>query len=672
MMAQMTERELVRVIEEGIESSDWSSGSEASANRENALNSYYGRKRSQTIAGRSSAVSTDVADMVEAVVAQVMPALDFDEVAVFDPTSPGDVDQARIESRICNVYLKDRNMGYTVLQEALRDALLLRNCIVKVWVEKRFHIQSQRYQNLDPIELEDVSAPTAPDQEVRLTRTELGDDESISVTVERTTTLRRLVIEAIDPVQFLLQEEFNSIFLDNAAFVGERHFWTRTDLLQMGYPKKKVMDLPAISDDTNSAATARNRGTSGARFESNADPAMEMIECFEVYPLVDFDGDGLAERRKVIMAGGSVGGSIMENVMFPHVPYASGTGFLQPHRWAGLSLYDKLIEVENIKTDTLRQYLDNLDANNNARLVIVDGVVNMDDATNSRPAGVIRADNVDAVKPLAIQDTGPSAQSLLNYMDKIRSERGGASLDLQSAELQLAGETAHGIERQYTSKEQLAQLITRTIGQTLIRSMFLRIHDALREFLPGEQPVLVGGDFVTVDPSTWMPRDQVRIVAGLSGGERAERKQALEGILAQQEKLAQAGYDGILVDLATYHDTLKDWTAAGGVETASRYWVDPRSEQAQAAQQGKQQAAEQQAAEQKQMQELLFVTQRQIESQQRQLDQWEHATQLRFDYWEATMKSGVEELRIAGQASAAGGQRDVDQAQQLGKIRAVT
>lgn len=672
-MANMTAAELRRVLDEGIQQSDWSTGTETAASQRRALDSYYGRARGTVIAGRSNAISSDVADMVEAVVAQIMPALDFDEVAVFTPIGPEDVQQVRIESRVCNAYLKDRNQGYTVLQEALRDALLLRNAIVKVAVETRVHVSTQRYKDLDPLELDDATAANAPDQDVETLNVEIGKDELISLTVRRTTHLRRLVIEAVDPTQFLIEEEYTSIFLDNVGFVGQRHFWTRSDLLQMGYPKKIVMGLPAISNDDHEQSSSRDRKQSGARWDTS-DKSQQRVEIFELYPRVDFDGDGVAERRKIIYAsGGSAAdaeSAVLENELFPFVPYACGTGFLQPHRWQGLGLHDKLAEVEAIKTETLRNYIDNHDAANNARLIVVDGAVNLDDAINSRPGGIIRADTTESAKALIVPDIGGSAQSLLNYMDKIRSERGGASLDLQAADLQVAGETAHGVERQFTSKEQLAQLITRTIGQTLIRSMFVLIHDALREHMPGQQSIMVGSEFVNFEPEQWIPRDQVRIVAGMSAGERLQRRQALEGIVMQQEKLAQAGFDDVLVDLATYHDTLLDWAAAGGIDQPSRYLIDPRSEQAQAALQQKSEAAQAEAEKQEQLQNQLFETQVQLQQLETRRQEQEHATQLQFDYWNATLKSGIEELRISAQARPDPAQVEGDQ--NIGRLRAVT
>ena len=662
----MTETELRRVVEWQLGRASGIDGDEADNNRKRALDSYYGRKRGDEVEGRSAARSQDVADMVEAVVAQIMPSFDFDTVVAFQPNGAGDVDQARLETRVCNTMLIDRNRGYTLLQEALRDALLLRNGIVKVFVDQAEDSSTSRYTGLSNLELLDLREPTAPGQVVELVRVEenADDPETFDATIRRETVFRELAVAAVDPINILLETEYDSIFLDRINFISERHFWTRSELVEKGFSRKVIDEIPATSSDTKLASSSRSRNEVTRNMDA-IDPSLAMIEVYECYMRVDFDNDGIAERRRILYAGGTSGGTILENLPHAFVPYSSGTPFLQAHRFAGMSLYDKLAQVEEIKTSALRQYLDNLDAMNNRRLVVVDGLVNMDDAVNSRPGGLVRAERIDAVQPIPVDDIGPSSQGLLNYMDKVRSERGGASLDLQAAELQIAGETAHGVERQFTARELLAQLMTRTIGETLLREIFLGIHRTLRHFFPEVIEIELGGDFVNVQPAGWPARDRVKVVAGLSAGERQQKRQALEGILTQQKELLGQGMSGILVDLQTFHDTLLDWGAASGIQNPARYWIDPRSQQSQQAQQAAAQQAQQQKAAEAKLQTLLFDTQQRIEQMNSQVELFKHATQLRFDYWSSTLKSEIEELRITTQADP-----DLESDQQKGRERA--
>jgi len=256
-----------------------------------------------------------------------------------------------------------------------------------------------------------------------------------------------------------------------------------------------------------------------------------------------------------------------------------------------------------------------------------------------------RVDDVDkAVREIDFSNIGAESQQFLNYMDQVRSERGGASLDLQSAQLQLAGDTAHGIERQYTSKEQLSQLMTRTLAETLLRQTFLLIHETLRRDFPQTAQLPIGGQFVSYEPGTWKFRRRLTITAGMTAGERRDRRVALEGVLAQQEKLNGAGFgNGILVDLPTYQSTLLDWTAAGGVPNPRRYWIDPRSEASRAAQQAAQAQAAQDAQKQEQLSERLFQTQVQIEVNSNEKDLAIQNQKTRYDYWNSVLNSAVRE-----------------------------
>lgn len=650
-MPRMSLKTLETIIESQISKSTFFEATEVTNNQTAALDSYYGRRRPKSTDGRSEAVSQDTADMLEAVVAQVQPAFDFDEVAKFQARGASDVDQARIESIVCNNHFRNRNAGYTIIQEAVRNCLLLRNGILRIWPETEVDVRTRRYSDLDPLELEQVTSPSSADQVIEVTSSKPTEgSDGVDVTVKRTTTFRRLSMRSVDPVNFLVKAEWDSIDLQGVPFCGERFFLTVSELIRRGVPRSVVKKLPTTDADTHIASRSRDRGETAPFLEDHGDDSMRFVECFELYSLIDWDGDGVAERRRVLYAGGSSAGTVVENEPHAGVPYATGTGFLQPQRWLGLSLYDKLAEVESIKTEVLRQYLDNMAFANNAEVLVVDGAVELDDLKARRPGGINRVDDIAAVRELVVPDLGQSSLALLNYMDAVRAERGGASLDLSSAQMQVAGDSAHGIERQFTSREALARLITRTLAETLIRQTFVLIHRTLREQFPEQAEAQVGSEFAQYEPGDWPFRDELDIVAGMSQGERAERRGALEAVLIQQEKLHQAGMGGgILTDLRTYHDTLLDWTAAGGVQNARRYWIDPRSEASITAQKSAQETAQQQQAAQQAQQNQFLEAQIGITQDRLAFDMLSEAMEKRFDYWAKTLEGRLKEQSINAQ-----------------------
>ena len=676
---QMTKTELRTAVEQAITASDFFDNSEVQENQQAALNSYLGRKQGQPIPGEADERSHDVADMVEAVTAQIMPAFKSAEIAMFEGSGREDVDQSRLESKICNQVLFDFNDGEIELQTAVRDALLLRTAILFCYVQEQVDVNLEQYEHLTDLELVQVQQPTAPYQEVRITslsesepNEEFPEADLVDVNITRTTTFRRLDIRSVDPVNFLIDREWESINPGEATIVGERTYELRGDLLAEGFSKKMVDALPRTDVDTRLASIARNRNQSTPQWNV-ADRSMDRIEVFRLWMRVDFDGDGIAERRRIVYAGQATGGVVLLNEPHPFVPFACGTPFLFPHRFAGLSLFDKLESLENVKSKAITQYVNNLENANFPELVINDGQVAEADITTRKSSGIIRADDVNAVRELPVQDIGRSSLGFLGYMDKVRAERGGAALDLQSAEAQIAGESAYGVERLITPREMLANLMADTIGQTLIKQLFKLIHMNLREFFTGPQDFHVGqNEFVSADPGEWRARLKVRITAGMSEHQRMQMRSVLEQHLLQQEKLMTNGMDGVLVDLETYHATLVDWSKAGGLMMPGRYWIDPNSEPAQQALVQKQQQAQQQAQEQKDLQERLFATQVQIGDRDNKTDLIKHLTQLRFDYFNSVLDSEIEEMRVQAQGAetAQPDPQQIDADQAAGRERA--
>ena len=669
----MTERELKAIVEQQLARSDWFENTELEQNRRAALDSYFGRDRPAHVTGRSNAVSMDVADAVEALTAEIMPSFDFDEIAMFDANGALDVEQAALESQICNRYLKI-NHGRVEIQGAIRNALLLRNGIIKVHVEKQQQVDEERYESLSDLELQAVQAPTATDQAVKVTslKRNADDAELTDVNLTRTTEFKRLRIESIDPANFIVPREFTSTFLEDAELVGERKFLTRSQLVAMGFDRAKVDAIGSTQSDWKTSSLARNRDRTTPHWD-RTDKTQNRIETFEVFIKVDWDNDGIAELRKVLYAGGLSAGVFLSNEPWPFQAYAAGTPFLLPNRFWGLSVYDKIIEVESLKSGALRQYVDNLENANFNELVVVDGDMNMPDAQARRPGGIIRADQANAVAPIPVMDTGTSSRAFLAYLDGMRSERVGASLDLQSAEFQIAGESAAGVERQISTKEQLAQLLCRTIGETLISEVFRLIHATLVEFMPdvAEFPV-APNRFVTATPSEWPARGEVTVIAGMSNAERTERRVTMDTMLLQMEKLHGAGFNDVLVNFETYHAALLDWTKAGGISSPRRYWLDPRQPEQMQAIEAKAKQAEQQQAQQRALEERIFATQVLVGDRDNATEIAKQTRQLRFDYWKETLKSEVEEFRVQAQGSeeVMPEQADVNADQEEGRERA--
>jgi hypothetical protein len=137
------------------------SSSKLSEERAAALDYYLGDMSRDMPApeGRSRAVSTDVSDTVEGLMPALMEIFTAgDEVVRFEPVGPEDVDAAEQETDYVNHVFMQQNTGFLVLYSFIKDALLSKVGVVKVWWETREEDERETYLDLDDAAFAIISA----------------------------------------------------------------------------------------------------------------------------------------------------------------------------------------------------------------------------------------------------------------------------------------------------------------------------------------------------------------------------------------------------------------------------------------------------------------------------------------------------------------------------------
>lgn len=123
---------------------------ELASDRERAMEYYLGHMPDMIPQeGRSKAVSTDVSDTIEG----LMPALmdifaGSDEVVRFEPVGPEDEEAAQQETDYVNHVFMQQNPGFMTLYGFIKDALLQKVGIVKVWWEENEQEERETYYDL--------------------------------------------------------------------------------------------------------------------------------------------------------------------------------------------------------------------------------------------------------------------------------------------------------------------------------------------------------------------------------------------------------------------------------------------------------------------------------------------------------------------------------------------
>ena len=590
--------------------------------------------------GGSEAVSEDVADMVEALMATLMPIFGSDIPVEFEPIGEGDEENALAESDAVSNILMEQNRGWIVLAEAIKDALLLRNATIKVWVDSNTITQKRSFKDIEDEDIAQLVAAAPEGVKVEVTSRQ-GKGATLRLTrVERTAR-----VKAVQQAHFLIDPNHDNIFINDAFFVAERKFSSRSDLLAAGFPKAKVNKLPAFTQDTDVDSTASNiEGISAEMSRPTHDT--DVIEWYEAYMQIDLDGDGRSELWKFDWSNNK----LLDKNIAPLIPYATGTAWLVPHRYSGLSVYDKLQQVTDIKSRVLQQRIDNLVTNNTARTAVNQNTVEIDDLLAGRPNAVIRNDGPpgDDLMAFPTNDTGASSQMMLDYLDKVRDQRAGAALTHQMPEEQMVRSniTAASADRQMSPGEQQAGMIARTLAETLMRSTFLLLHEVLRTQLP--EPIMLNrsGQWMQVSPSQWPQRTRVNVKVGLSPTERSRKSSSLMQVLQLQQQAMSAGGANIIVDLNGVHRAALDWAKSVELEDAEKYFLDPESQRSQQAQQ----AAGKKEADQFQAQIQAVTAEAQAAAFNTQADHVIDKQKIALEYFKAILDSENVDAKIIGDA----------------------
>jgi hypothetical protein len=136
--------------------------------------------------------------------------------------------------------------------------------------------------------------------------------------IKRRVSSGRLCVEGLPGHEFLIER--GAKFLDEEVrFVAHHYRETRSSLVRKGYKRGVVDDLPTASTDVARDQEEIERDPRSAAFTQEIegpDDATDLIDVWECYVLVDYDGDGIAERRRIVMAGTTAnadGENILEN-----------------------------------------------------------------------------------------------------------------------------------------------------------------------------------------------------------------------------------------------------------------------------------------------------------------------------------------------------------------------
>ena len=590
----MNDQEILAAVEaEEKRALGWGDG-ELSQERETLLRYYNQEPYGNEVEGRSQIVTSEVADTVEWILPSLLKIFTASDKAVeFDPQGPEDIEAAEQATDAVNYVFYRQNAGFVALYSFFKDALIQKNGYIKVYYEQFDKKKKEQYQGLTDDELAmllqdksiEVVAHTAyavatmmgpqPEMEGQPPQAMQLHD----VVIQRTEKAGQVRVLPVPPEEILVSADLNTVNVQEAPFFAHRTQKTLSDLREMGY---KVDDIG--SDDsfleTGGERLARRVYDEEELYQADnsTDPSMRRVWVTEAYIRLDVDGDGIAELKKVVKAGGK----ILETEDAEVIPFAAITPIIMTHRHMGKSVAELVADLQIIKSTVLRQTLDNVYLTNAPRMAVLASAsgsvqANLDDLLTVRPGGIVREYAPGAVRPLDVPFMGAAGLEMMEYLDTVRETRTGVTRYNQGIDANSLNKTASGITQIMTASQQRIELLARIFAETGVKQLFKLILHCLGKYHGRELIIRLKDEFVAYDPRNWNTEMDLVVSVGLGTGNKDQQLMHLTQMAQAQAEAVKAGGLGKIVTLKNVFNVQAKIAENAGFKDVEEFWTDPET-----------------------------------------------------------------------------------------------
>lgn len=589
----MDDAELQSIITQDLTDAVSYVDSDLSPTRAKGTEYYRGDLFGNEVEGNSKVVAMEVRDTVSAMLPSLMRVFfNSENVVEFTPRGPEDVKMAQQATDYANYIFQNDNNGFLTSYAIFKDALVRKCGIAKFWWEDEEKVRIEEYSGLDDQTLEMLMQEPGAEVKIVVSYPDPSIDEAQLTTVDpltgapmvmpapmvhdvqikRITKDGRIKIMAVPPEELLLDRRARSF--DDATIIAHRQMATVADLMAMGYDQDEIEENLSTTDlDSNDEYLARQPLSTTFGTNDAANPMMRRVLYVEAYSRVDYDGDGIAELRKVCCMGG--GYKVVRNLPASYIPFADFPCDPEPHTspLEAMSIFDITRDLQEIKSEILRNTLDSLAQSIHPRTAVVEGQVNIDDVLNNETGAIIRMRAPGMVQPLSTPFVGQAAFPMMEYMDQIKEDRTGmskAAMGLNADALQSSTKAA--VNATISASQGRIELTARILAEGM-KKLFKGILFLAITHQDKARMVRLRNEWVQIDPRAWDVSMDASINIALGNGDTNEKMQALMMILAKQEQiLQQLGPQNPLVTPQQFSNTLRKIVELSGFKDTTSYF----------------------------------------------------------------------------------------------------
>ena len=579
----MTDDDLVEIIQSHIERGLGSDLGEISNDREEIYDRYMGELYGNEVDGESKVTTRDIQETIEWALPGLMRHFASTETPVeFEPEGGADERAAKIETvAVRDQFWKD-NPGFKLLYLMFKTLMMNPNGYIKVYREEGTRTVFEHYKNItvadialinDDDELELIEAEEIEHDEDHMY---VSEEVTYKVKIKRKLTRGRNVVMLLPEDEVVVDADWQDLDLDDCPFVCHYPEKSQSELMQMGV-EESLLDEIYSGGEYHSSEESNRRSTSDETLNTDeTHKALRKFTYHECSMLVDYDEDGIAERRRVIM----INDHIWENEEDDEQCIISGGSILMPHKHVQLSLAQTILDLQEIRTTIWRQTFNNMYRANNPRIKVTKGA-NLADVLANRTNGILRCKTLDDI---GIEQTAPiigQVIPLLELVENAREMRTGITKNSTVPDPTTMRDMAEGsylanVER----ADQRQDLLARLLGETVVKQIYIKLHRLIK--MHGDLYELrYDGRWVMTDPTTWRERRNVKVRVGLGHSSRQARLVSAQiitndhNMLIERGAIAdpQKGVKGV-VTMQNVYEGRKFMVEALG-EESSRFYTDP-------------------------------------------------------------------------------------------------
>ena len=574
------------------------SSSKLTDERRDAMDYYNGDMSSHlpTAEGRSTAVSTDVADTIEGLMPSLMDIFcGSEQVMRFDPTSAEDIAASEQETDFVNHVFSQKNPGFLVLYSMIKDALLSKMGLCKIYWHTKEREERETYLDQDDVsfqmlvsqpgvELVAHSMNPAPGYQPDPAQPDAQPPMLHDLTLLYRYEYSCAKVEPVPPEEFGIARSARCI--KDATYCFHEVQKTQSELLDQGYDEDVVKRLPSYVPTDSDEAHARDTvDESRSNDGDTINEASRLLTVTEHYVWLDYEGDGKARLYRVT-TGGKDGELLTRDddpdvVEVDMIPFAGMTPVIVTHRFYGRSIADLVMDIQRIKTALLRALLDNAYLANNPRTEISESHTSentIDDLLVSRPGGIVRTKQPGGLNTLTTPPIGGHVFPMLEYLDTTREWRTGVTRQGQGIDANvLQNQSATAVAQQHTAAQARMKLIARIFAETGVKDLFLLLHATIRKNGSKAETIRLRNTWVQIDPREWKERNDMTVNVGLGSGGKSEKLQAIMVIAGMQEKALANGLTN-LVSHQNLYNTAKHLVKYTDNAAVEEFFTDPSTQ----------------------------------------------------------------------------------------------